>query len=556
MLKGYYSLVLFALLANILLTFPQNSVAQTDTNQLVAAFKLNSSSQSDYAKNLEEATFYYQLNIQNLRQDLDGQKCVDKSFMSWIRKFFKADAKSISLTASVTMPDTTKQQIPIFQISMDEQSSPPQCLTKILTSEPLTPFFVGRRGGIFTLDVTAKTQQNVTFSAANATVSAASDLLSLTGGSAWLMKNVATSQAAVASAVNKIDTSLSNNWSSTAQTDYEFAVSPWPSDGDWSHQKDLAEFAVGSLVATAGGISVNPQLLPTLNIGLQYRTSLFGGGPGHYLPEAQILSSHLASNAGDTLENILKIGVGGFTTAQALAISDAKAMSQFCHSMQQTFSNFLTTDDELAARHAVLVEDTAFYQSSILHGADGCESSSDISRLKQLSSGFTYPDTLNRPQPRDINRSNFVKQRGSLLTNALLAGNSDKISSIVADPTKFILAVSSDAEDVFPNLVPNQSLNGVGATAISTLAGAGSFRSGCWSALPTQNLRNMVGAVLNKKTGNSSAIIVAFDSDFPGPGADPSTDRPKVTKLTFLSPDVVQEIGNVPNWPDPSCPLL
>jgi len=552
--KVCYSLLLLALFICIFVSFPYNSLAQTDTKQLVAAFSLDSSSQATYAQNKEEATFYYQLNIHNLRQDLNGQKCVDKSFIGWIRKFFKADAKSISLTASVTMPDTTKQQIPIFQISMDEKSSPPQCLTTILTSEPLTPFFVGRRGGIFSLDITAKTQQNGTFTVASTTVSAAGDLLSLTGGSAWLMKNVATSQNTTASAVNKIDTSLSNNWSSTSQTDYGFALSPWPSDGDWSNHKDLAKFAVGSLVGTAGGISVDSSLLPTVTIGLQYRTSLFGDGAGHYLPEAQILSSHLASNAGDTLENILKLGVGGFTTDQALSISDAKSMSRFCKSMQKTFSNFLTTDDEKAARHAVLVEDTAYYQSSMLYGADGCESSSDVARLKQLGNNFTFPDSITKLQAAE--RSDFVKQRGSLLTNGLLAGNSDKISSIAADPTKFTLAISSDAVDVFPNLVPNQSPNGVGTTAISTLASAGPFRSGCWQALPTQNLRNMVGAVLNKKTGNSSAILVEFDSDFPGSGADPSTDKAKVTKLTFLSAGVVQAIGTVPNWPEPSCPLL
>lgn len=379
MVKAPYSLVLVALTACTLLSFPQSSVAQTDTKQLVAAFKLDSSSQSSYVKSLDEATFYYQLNIQNLRQDLDGQKCVDKSFMSWIRKFFKKEAKTILLTASVTMPDTTKQQIPLFQISMDEQSSPPQCLTKILTSEPLTPFYVGRKAN-FLLEVTAKTQENATINVASTTVSAASDLLSLTGGSAWLMKNVATSQNAIANAVNKIDTSLSNNWSGTAQTNYQFALSPWPSDGDWSNHKDLAEFAAGSLVATSGGIRVDPSLLPTLNIGLQYRTSLFGDGPGHYLSEPQILSSHLASNAGDTLENILKIGVGGFTTDQALSISDAKALSKFCRSMEKTFSNFLSKDDELAARHAVLVEDTAYYQSAVLHGADGCEGALRSSR--------------------------------------------------------------------------------------------------------------------------------------------------------------------------------
>jgi len=554
MLKQVHSLVLLAFSVSGLLFSQQSSAAQPDPKQLSAAFTMSSSAQAGYAQNLEEATFYYQLNIQNLRQDLNGENCVDKSFLSWIRKFFKSDAKSISLAASVTMPDTTKQQIPLFQVSMDEQSSPPQCLTTVLTSEPLTPFFVARRGGVFTLDVTAKTQQNVTISAASTTVSAASDLLSLTGGSAWLMKNVATTQSAVASAVNKIDTSLSNNWSSTAQTDYDFALSPWPSDGDWSHHQDLAKFTVGSLIASAGGISVNASLLPTLNIGLQYRTSLFGGGAGHYLPEAQILSSHLASNAGDTLENILKLGVGGFTTDQALAISDATTMSRFCHSMQQTFSNFLTTDDEKAARHAVLLEDTNYYQSTVLNDADGCESDSDVARLKELGTGFSFPDLAKKKW--DIDRSHFVQQRGSLLTTALSAGSSDKISAIVADPTKFALAVSSDAVDMFSNSVQNQSLNGVGTAAITTLAGAGPFRSGCWSALPGQSLRNMVGAVLNKKTGNSSAILVEFDSDFPGPDSDPSADKPKVTKLTFLSAEVVQAIGTVPNWPDPSCPLL
>jgi len=193
----------YALLLCLPFVRAQDCIAQGDPKQLTSAFSLTSSTQSNYAQNLDEATFYYRLNIQNARQDLNGQKCVDKSFMSWIRKFFKSDAKSISLAAAITMPDTTKQQIPLFQISMDEQSNPPQCLTTVLTSEPLTPFFVARQGGIFTLDISSKTQQNVTITVANTTVSAATDLLSLTGGSAWLMKNVATTKSAVANAVNK-----------------------------------------------------------------------------------------------------------------------------------------------------------------------------------------------------------------------------------------------------------------------------------------------------------------------------------------------------------------
>ena len=150
--------------------------------------------------------------MENLRQDLGGQKCVDASFFSWVRKFFKTDAKSISLVSSITMPDNTIQKIPLFQISIDEHASPPQCLTTILTSEPITPIFVARRGGTFRLEVQAKTQQNVTLNPAATTVAAAIDLLSLTGGSAWLLKNVATTQTAVATAVSKIDTSLNQSY--------------------------------------------------------------------------------------------------------------------------------------------------------------------------------------------------------------------------------------------------------------------------------------------------------------------------------------------------------
>jgi len=281
---------------------------------------------------------------------------------------------------------------------------------------------------------------------------------------------------------------------------------------------------------------------------------LFGGGAGHYLTEAQILSSHLASNAGDTLGNILKLGIGGFTTDQALAITDAATMTRFCRSMQQTFSNFLTIDDELAARHAVLREDTSYFGSAVLYGADGCESESDAAKLKTLSESFSFPGDLSRLNATV--RNNFVTQRGSLVTKALLAGTSDAVTAMVSDPNKIILSASPDTYDLFPNVAQGQSPNGTGTSAISTLANAGSFRSGCWSALPTQNLRNMVGAVLNKKTGNSSGLLIEFDSDFPGPNSDPSTDKPKVTKLTFLPVATIQAIGTIPNWPDPSCPLL
>jgi hypothetical protein len=522
------------------------------TKQLTAAFTLDSSSRAQYAEKLDEATFYAQLEVLNERQDLGGAKCVDASFFTWVRKFFKTDAKSISLVASITMPDNTTQRIPLFQISIEE-GKPPQCLTSVLTSEPITPLFVARRGNTFKLDVQAKTQQKVTLDPAATTIAAASELLSMTGGSAWLLKNVATTQTAVSTAVSKIDGSLSNNWSSTNQADYQFALSPWPVGDNWTSHQDEAKFAVGSLVSKASGVTVDQNLLPTLTIDLRYTASLFGGGAGHYVSEDQVLSTHLASNTGDSFTNILKLGIAGFTTDQALSITDAKAMTRFCNSMRSNFANYLTGDDALVARHAVLLNATGFYQSALLRNAPQCESEVEVSRLKALNSAFVFPADLAREVA--TNRSKFVQARGSLVSTALFAGSTDKIQTIVASSSTFALLISPDLKDVFPNQGAGSPIGVTGEAAITQLVGAGGFRSGCWAALPTQNLRNMVGMALNKKTNNNAAVLVEFDSDFPGPQADPSRDSARVTKISFLRVDIAQALTSLPNWPDEHCPL-
>jgi hypothetical protein len=89
---------------------------QDESKQLTSAFTLVSSPQAQYAQTLDEASFYAQLYVVNLRQDLTGAKCVDRNFFTWVRKFFKKDAKSISIVASVMMPDNTTHKIPLFQI--------------------------------------------------------------------------------------------------------------------------------------------------------------------------------------------------------------------------------------------------------------------------------------------------------------------------------------------------------------------------------------------------------------------------------------------------------
>jgi hypothetical protein len=192
----------------------------------------------------EESTFYVQLGVENLRTDIDTQTCVHKSFFDWLRKLFKSDDATISLAAKITLPDSTTLQVPLFQISKNEKSSPPACLTQVLTGKAITPLYVARRGDTFLLDVQARTRKDTALTPTATTISAATTLLTISANSsAWLLKMDGPSQTALSTAKDQIDSSLSNNWSYDNQSDYQFALGAWPGSGDWSDYKDTAQSA-------------------------------------------------------------------------------------------------------------------------------------------------------------------------------------------------------------------------------------------------------------------------------------------------------------------------
>jgi hypothetical protein len=65
----------------------------------------------------------------------------------------------------------------------------------------------------------------------------------------------------------------------------------------------------------------------------------------------------------------------------------------------------------------------------------------------------------------------------------------------------------------------------------------------------------MAGMVLNRRTNNNAAVLIEFDSDFPGPQSDPEKDSAKVTKLSFLPVGITQALTSLSDWPEDSCPL-
>src|SRR5437016_16332 len=291
-----------------------------DPKALTKSFQLGKSPQADFAKTRNNATFYMQLQVNNLRPDLKDTKCVDSGFFTWLRKIIKKDTDAITLIATITEPDTTMHKIPLFQISKDETSNPPKCTTDIVTAKAITPIYVANRNNNFQVDLQVQVQQMANFNVANTTVKAAAGFLSMTNGSGWLLQQ--TSSTAVANSARAIDNSLGNNWSSTNQQTYHFDINPWASNDDWSNHMDQATFGVGNLITSSGGIKFDPTLLPTVSITPKYSLSVFGGGPGMYSDEDRILATHLALQDGNSLSEIFKIGLPGFTTDNALSIQD------------------------------------------------------------------------------------------------------------------------------------------------------------------------------------------------------------------------------------------
>ena len=530
--------------------------AATPDSQVVQAFALSASPQATYARDREENAFYVQLNVTNLRTDLSGTRCVDPSFLTWIRRMFKKDTKTITLVATITGPQegsANAKKVPLFEISYDDSKKPPTCLTDVVTSQAITLRYVATRIGAFHLDVQALTQQTANFSVASSVVATASSLLSFGAGSAWLISNMGKYNSQLNAATQAVDSSLSANWSQADQKTFHFDLNPWPTNGDWSRHLDTATFAVGNLVPAGARVVVDQTLLPTLAISLIYVDSIFGGGPGHYKDEDAILASKVTGPNMDTLDSVFALGLPGFSTAQALAIADSAAIGAFCTAMRTNFPNFLSSDDSLAAMHSVLLRRTNYYNSSSLHEAPQCLNAKELARLASLSSVFTIPLT-DRLSFKD--RSAFVTNRGSRLISPALAGvNKDLLTKILSDPATFIFAVSSEVSGLFPPSVDGKPWGGlVGDAAVDQLITAGGIRTACWQAIPNQNLRNMVGMALGKSTGKSAALFVEFDSDYRG-GGNGAPDNGKVVKITFLPVSAIQGLVNLSSWPDDSCPL-
>jgi len=518
---------------------------------LQQSFARSTSNQSIFAQNLDEKSFYMALSVTDENAGRPNDKCVDSSFIAWIRKYFDQQAGSVTLSTQITGPsDTNPIPVPLFQISKDEATS--NCLTQVL-NQTITPYYLVDRAHPFKIQGTIRTQKKANVAIGQSILSIAKDLLSFSSANAGLTKLVA--NAAFTSAADTLDKSLSVNWSPTDQQEYGFEISPWPSDGNWATHKDQAEFRVAGLIATSMGVNTTPADEPAIILKPVYQTSMLGSGRGHYLAAYQIMDQKLVTADGGTLDTILKTGIQGFTTDNALSITDPTQLDRFCNTMHTLFDQFLTEDDTLAAMYAVLKTRTQFMELATLRNAPNCLDAGVTTRLATLNASFTIDD-LSRIQTS--NRSKHVGYRTTQIAKVLSALTQVNLVGLLDNPDTFRLYVDSALQNALP--APG-GMSGAytGQKAIDALVQLGRFRIACGQASPQQSIATIAMMGLNKTTNQSVGMVVTTSNGDPPSNEDvqaPPTEVVKVSSVSFYPVATIQNLmAGLSSWPDATCPL-
>jgi hypothetical protein len=524
--------------------------APADPDQIKKAFAFERSASAEYAKNKDGGDFYVSLRVQNLRP-IAPDKCLDKSFVAWVRKFFYQDAKRIALVLKVKGPDDIESDVrtvPLFETSQDEKTS--SCLTDIQTERDITNKYVADRAKPFDIAATIETDSDPAVSGAQTTLAAANTILSYVAGSASLTKVVAGS--ALADAAHKVDDSLRDNFKHKSRQRVQFSLSPWPqgTGNDWSNHNDRAVFSVGDLSSTATGIVSDNTGQPNVAISLNYDISLFGGGPGHYFSADRILAQRVATANQADLNSILKNGIGGFTSNQGKAITTAEAITSFCSELRSGLTKYFTDDDALAARYAVLKMSTTYMVSETLQRAPGCFEETDAARLLQLNAAYTMPDLARTDR---TNRQAFVDTRVRRVAKALAARTRDALAATTDTPDAFTVDVSMVRKSMPVRSDGKPWDTAKGNDAFDMLISAGRLRLGCAVAIPNQNLAIIPAVVLIDRTHKPVGALLEFGSGVPDGGTEAKTD---LRSITLLPLGVVQRLYALPPWTEDTCQLL
>jgi hypothetical protein len=266
----------------------------------------------------------------------------------------------------------------------------------------------------------------------------------------------------------------------------------------------------------------------------------------------------VTANLGDLL-TILRNGVNGFTTDQAKSITDPGAMRTFCSQMRTLFAQFLTDDDALAARYAILRSATNYLTSATLRQAENCIDSSagEKDTLTKLSATFVIGDI---GRTNAALRDAFVDHRAKAIAVPLSQNSKDGLTQIMADAATFQFEAAPDSQAAFPVRTDGKLWGGLkGPAAIAQLTEAGGFRLACAKAPSGQSASVIAAVVQNKKTANSTGAFIQFGNADPPVGAtdaDAAAEAVKLVAISFYPINTIKLLLQMPDWPAADCPLL
>ncbi len=478
-----------------------------------------------------QQSFYMRLRSEALWNQTDTT-CVDQSFSAWIRKWFHSDAASTALVASIQAPgEIEAKSVPLFEATVAE--SPNECTTRVV-NRPITPYYLVNSGQGFGINVSMRWSETASVSGFRSLLDVSKTLLNFTGASANLIEIAGAQE--INAAANKIDQSLAAHWSQSNQDSTEDQISPYPSIGvSLDKHTDTLSFQAAPIVSNWTGVEVSDQRIPAVRIIPEYLTSYFSTNGDDYIDSARILSRSLGISNSHSLRDMLRVGlVGGVSTVAARTLTTQSAMRQFCTDLRQTLSRFLTVNDELAARYAILALETAYLASDNLRD-DQCLSATDLTALATMRDSFKVP-ALTRQQ--DFERTQFVETRMRPVTAALRNKDISSIDGLVADKDAFAITVMNP--EVFPD--NSDGWGGTGEEAIQQLQSL-TIRSGCYQAPPGQNLTT-ISAIALLPNQKNSGLLATFNEDG------------KVARLVFADPEFIASLMNTPSWPSSSCSLL
>lgn len=483
-------------------------------------------SQAAFARERQPFSFYARLRAVPMGPAIQTGTCTDPAFGAWLRHALPEGAGSAALLADIRLPGAAQGQVlPLLEVTVAED--PASCVTRIV-DQPLTPYALVAPNQGFDAGISLSWSGPAVPARDDGVIAAAEEYFSLSDGAAGLIALVESDR--IASAGGRIDDVLERGWTASELEPVSARLGPYPrATGDWDGHADALAFQPGAAIADwrEEGAAAGP--VPALRLEPEYLASFFTTA-GRTMTPLEVLTRPIGLDGSHALGPLLRGGLGGLSTAGAARIDTPSDMLRFCNGLKGLLSRFLTEQDGLLARQAVLALQMPNYLASAALRSEACLSRSEVRDLAQVSPDLALPDLK---RERLSQRDAGVRARMLPITVALRNQDQAAFERLLADPASFTLHVLEEGA--------GPGSGGIGSAAIRQVMAA-SLRSGCYRAAPEQGLA-AIPAIARLPGKGAAGMLAQFD------------DAGKLTGLVFAEPAFLARLTGIRGWPTTDCAL-